>query len=172
MGIFLTSWCRPPPLIRNSGSPIHCQWVTAIPSRRHPTLVTDLAKRLANQLGIPFLPSWNRRARARTENDAEQQHASTQRDRYAGDQGGIPAGPVLLVDDMIDSGWTLTMAGYLLRAHGSGWSIPLHSPRHPEGIQHDDLARLTGVLLLCSHLGLPNDPIGAADAARVESTGT
>jgi ATP-dependent DNA helicase RecQ len=32
----------------------------------------------------------------------------------------IPAGPVLLIDDIIDSGWTLTLAGWLLRTKGSG----------------------------------------------------
>jgi ATP-dependent DNA helicase RecQ len=36
----------------------------------------------------------------------------------------ITDGPVLLVDDIIDSGWTLTMAGYLLRKHGSGPVYP------------------------------------------------
>jgi ATP-dependent DNA helicase RecQ len=32
-------------------------------------------------------------------------------------------GPVLLVDDIVDSRWTLTWAGYLLQSHGSG---PVH----------------------------------------------
>ena len=32
-------------------------------------------------------------------------------------------GPVLLVDDLVDSGWTLTVAGWLLREAGSG---PVH----------------------------------------------
>ena len=31
------------------------EWVTAIPSRRHPRLVYDFASRLANSLGIPFV---------------------------------------------------------------------------------------------------------------------
>jgi ATP-dependent DNA helicase RecQ len=31
---------------------------------------------------------------------------------------------VLLVDDIIDSGWTFTMAGYLLRTNGSGLVHP------------------------------------------------
>jgi ATP-dependent DNA helicase RecQ len=35
----------------------------------------------------------------------------------------VPLGPVLLVDDLVDSGWTLTVAGWLLRAAGSG---PVH----------------------------------------------
>lgn len=36
----------------------------------------------------------------------------------------LPPGPVLLVDDIIDSGWALTMAGYLLRNHGNGEVYP------------------------------------------------
>ena len=35
----------------------------------------------------------------------------------------MPAGPVILVDDIVDSGWTLTVAGMLLRSQGSG---PVH----------------------------------------------
>jgi ATP-dependent DNA helicase RecQ len=30
------------------------------------------------------------------------------------------AGPVILIDDVVDSRWTLTVAGQLLREHGSG----------------------------------------------------
>ncbi|HWQ70587.1 MAG TPA: ATP-dependent DNA helicase RecG, partial [Patescibacteria group bacterium] len=37
----------------------------------------------------------------------------------------LPAGPVLLVDDMVDSRWTLTVAAWLLRSHGSGEVLPL-----------------------------------------------
>ena len=38
-------------------------------------------------------------------------------------EGDVREGPVLLVDDIVDSGWTLTVAGWLLRTHGSG---PVH----------------------------------------------
>ena len=31
---------------------------------------------------------------------------------------------ILLVDDMVDSGWTLTMAAVLLQRHGSGPVYP------------------------------------------------
>ena len=37
----------------------------------------------------------------------------------------LRAGPVLLVDDMVDSRWTLTVAAWLLRSHGSGEVLPL-----------------------------------------------
>ena len=37
----------------------------------------------------------------------------------------LPAGPVLLIDDLVDSRWTLTVATWLLRSHGSGEVFPL-----------------------------------------------
>jgi len=36
----------------------------------------------------------------------------------------VPAAPVLLVDDIADSRWTLTLAGWLLRTQGSGIVYP------------------------------------------------
>jgi phosphoribosylpyrophosphate synthetase len=41
----------------------------------------------------------------------------------AGSAVSLPPVPVLLVDDMVDSGWTLTLAAVLLQHHGSG---PVH----------------------------------------------
>jgi ATP-dependent DNA helicase RecQ len=38
---------------------------------------------------------------------------------------GVLAGPVLLVDDMVDSGWTLTVVAALLRRAGSGPVFPI-----------------------------------------------
>ena len=37
----------------------------------------------------------------------------------------LPGGPVLLVDDMVDSRWTLTVVAWLLRSNGSGEVWPL-----------------------------------------------
>jgi len=37
----------------------------------------------------------------------------------------VPTGPVLLVDDIVDSRWTLTVAAWLLREAGSGPVWPL-----------------------------------------------
>ena len=39
--------------------------------------------------------------------------------------GPVPSGPVLLVDDVVDSGWTLTVIAALLRQAGSGPVWPL-----------------------------------------------
>jgi ATP-dependent DNA helicase RecQ len=37
----------------------------------------------------------------------------------------VPPGPVLLVDDLVDSRWTLTVVGALLRRAGAGEVHPL-----------------------------------------------
>ena len=42
-----------------------------------------------------------------------------------GSTAAVPEEPVLLVDDMVDSRWTLTVAAWLLRSHGSGEVWPL-----------------------------------------------
>lgn len=100
-------------------------WMTAIPSRRHPRLLKDFAERLSNRIGIPFLP-----VLLRSEEALEQktmQNSTMQARNVIGTlavSGEVPPEPVLLVDDIIDSGWTLTMAGYLLRTQGSGIVFP------------------------------------------------
>jgi ATP-dependent DNA helicase RecQ len=43
----------------------------------------------------------------------------------SGKPAQVPGGPVLLVDDMVDSGWTFTIASVLLLDHGSGPVYPL-----------------------------------------------
>ena len=109
-------------------------WVTCIPSRRHPELVQDFAERLAMQMELPF-----HRALEKTEDRAEQKSManSTQQARnvdgsLAISREPVPTGPVLLVDDMVDSRWTLTVAAWLLRSNGSGevWPIALAVAGH------------------------------------------
>jgi ATP-dependent DNA helicase RecQ len=101
-------------------------WVTSVPSRRHPELVPDFARRLATALGLPFEP-----VLVRTDDRPEQKTManSTQQARNVDGslevRGQVRAGPVLLVDDMVDSRWTLTVAAWLLRSRGSGEVWPL-----------------------------------------------
>lgn len=100
-------------------------WITAIPSNRHPTLVPDFAARLATHLAIPFMPVIHRTGEAPQQKTM--QNSTMQARNAIGtltvDQE-LPDGHVLLIDDVIDSGWTLAMAGYLLRTNGSGLVYP------------------------------------------------
>jgi ATP-dependent DNA helicase RecQ len=97
------------------------EWVTAVPSRRHPGLVYDLASRLASALDLPFVE-----ALKRTSNAPEQKtmaNSSMQARNVLNTLEALPLvqpGPVLLVDDILDSGWTLALAGWLLCQGGSG----------------------------------------------------
>ena len=103
------------------------QWVTAIPSHRHPELVLDFAQRLAAKLQIPFI-----KAIVTNENRPEQKTMENSdkqaRNAFAAldvNQHKVLSSPVLLVDDMVDSRWTFTVAAYKLRQSGSGEVFPL-----------------------------------------------
>jgi ATP-dependent DNA helicase RecQ len=101
-------------------------WVTCIPSRRHPELVPEFARRLARALNLPFHSvlekTDDRPAQKEMENSSQQ---ARNVDGSLRINGAVPTGAVLLVDDMVDSRWTMTVATYLLRAHGSGPVHPL-----------------------------------------------
>ncbi len=93
------------------------RWVTCVPSLRHPNLVSDFAARLAEALNLPF-----RAALVRTGDRPEQKTManSTQQARNVDgalevDEQNMLPGPVLLIDDMVDSRWTLTVSAWLLR---------------------------------------------------------
>ncbi|MCZ2112605.1 MAG: ATP-dependent DNA helicase RecG, partial [Anaerolineae bacterium] len=109
-------------------------WVCAIPSRRHPTLVPRLASDIARKLGIPFIPAL-RRVRDTAEQKLMQNKVMQSRNVLdsLGIEGSIPDGPVLLIDDIVDSRWTLTVAGYLLRENGSGVVYPFTLARATGG---------------------------------------
>ena len=96
-------------------------WVTAIPSREHPALVGGFAHRLATRLGLPCVPCLEK---VRDVPPQKEMENSTQQARNVLNVfavvGSVANSPVLLVDDIIDSGWTLTIAGIALRRAGSG----------------------------------------------------
>ena len=110
------------------------EWITCIPSQRHPNLVPDFAERLANRLGLPF-----HRVLEKAEDRAEQKTMTNSTQQARNVDGSLvvsakhlPCGPVLLVDDMVDSRWTLTVAAWLLRTYGSGvvWPLALALASH------------------------------------------
>ncbi len=100
-------------------------WVTAIPSTRHPNLVPDFARRLAALLRIPFYPAIHRIREAPEQKNMQNGYMQARNviNTIQIDQR-MSQEPVLLVDDIIDSGWTLAMAGYLLKKQGCGQVYP------------------------------------------------
>jgi ATP-dependent DNA helicase RecQ len=101
------------------------QWLTCVPSKRKPLLVSDFARRLAALLDIPFLPviekARENEPQKRMENSAQQVRNVLKAFLVERD---ILAAPVILVDDVIDSGWTMTMTAALLRMSNSGSVFP------------------------------------------------
>ncbi len=100
-------------------------WVAWVPSQRHPTLVADLARRLADRLGLPALEVVTVAAETpsqRSRNNSVQQAANA----LAGYAitGDPPDGPVLLVDGLVHSQWTLTVVGARLRDAGAPAVLP------------------------------------------------
>jgi ATP-dependent DNA helicase RecQ len=102
------------------------KWVTYVPSLRHPMLVPDFAQRLAAELNLPFVIALEK-TDARPEQKTMQNSAQQARNVDGSLKiiaNHLPAGAVLLVDDLVDSRWTLTLAAWLLRKHGSGDVFP------------------------------------------------
>ena len=112
-------------LLRSFVQEKQIQWVTSIPSLRHPELVKDFAKRLAAKLGLPYLEVLAKTQDARPQkelNNSNLQWKNAYESFEA--RGEIRNGNVLLVDDMVDSKWTFTCCGYILRKQGSGEVFP------------------------------------------------
>ena len=101
-------------------------WVTCIPSLRNPNLVPDFAERLAAVLGLPFHPCL-----VKTADRPEQKSRANSAQQARNVEGSLGfsrnpvlPGPVLLVDDMVDSRWTFTVAASLLRKRGCSAVFP------------------------------------------------
>ena len=98
-----------------------------VPSAAHPGLNEAFAQRLATLLGLPFASCLTTRAAARPRSSMQNSAPAGRRTRarsWASATRPSGPGPVLLVDDLVDSRWTLTVAGSLLREHGAGPVLP------------------------------------------------
>ena len=103
------------------------EWVTCIPSQRHPDLVPDFTRRLAKSLDLPF-----KQVLIKTEDRPEQKTMANSTQQARNIDGSLALTdevlsdrPLLLVDDMVDSRWTFTLAAWLLRSNGCGEVSPL-----------------------------------------------
>lgn len=123
-------------MIREWGPQPKPTWVTCVPSLRHPDLVPNFSKRLAAALDLPFhlvIVKTDDRPEQKTMENSTQQARNID-GSLALNGEPVPHGPVILVDDMVDSRWTLTVAAWLLRKSGSGevWPMALSQTGHDE----------------------------------------
>lgn len=96
------------------------QWVTCVPSLNHPVLVPDFAQRLAVRLGLPFVDAIHKIVNNEPQKNQQNRfHQCRNLDGVFEISENIPETAVLLVDDVIDSGWTVTVLAALLRHAGS-----------------------------------------------------
>ncbi len=106
--------------------------VAAVYSQRHPQLIHSLAERIA---AVGRLPMLGVVQSTPAPDGGGHRGNSAQRVRALHDAFEVPpematalrelSGPVLLVDDLVDSGWTMTLAGRALRRSGAPGVLPL-----------------------------------------------
>ncbi|HYN93665.1 MAG TPA: DEAD/DEAH box helicase [Pilimelia sp.] len=106
--------------------------LVAIGSRRRPSLVESLARHISTVGRLPLLGAV---PPAAADQAAGGRGNSAQRVRALHEAYALPkplastaaalTGPVLLVDDLVDSGWTMAVVGRLLRQAGAPDVLPL-----------------------------------------------
>jgi ATP-dependent DNA helicase RecQ len=100
--------------------------VIAMPSRSRPLLVDSLARGIAEIGRLPYLGALapvNGGPTGQPGGNSVFRLAGLW-DRFGADGLDVPAGPVLLVDDLADSRWTLTIAARTLRRAGATAVLP------------------------------------------------
>lgn len=101
--------------------------IVHVESATRPQLVADLAAGLARVMQLPVVGTWAIAdpsvgpGRGAT-NSAQRVAAVTRRYELRAD---VPSGPVLLVDDLVVTGWTLTVAAVALREAGASAVLPV-----------------------------------------------
>ena len=105
------------------------EWVTCIPSLNNVELVPQFAERLANALDLSFKTVFSKTPglsdQKSMNNDQFRVRNAWQAMQLA--EKEVEPGPVLLVDDIVHSRWTLTVAAWFLRDNGCGpvWPFAL-----------------------------------------------
>jgi ATP-dependent DNA helicase RecQ len=104
--------------------------VVTLPSRTRPVLIAGLGERIAATGRLAYLGGLGYSGDV----PQERQHNSAQRLRWLWHDLTLPGplgasvarldGPVLVVDDRIETGWTMTVAAKLLRAAGAPAVLP------------------------------------------------
>jgi ATP-dependent DNA helicase RecQ len=92
-------------------------WVTFVPSLDHPELVADFAKEVAVKLKIPYSPAIVKVSPSRPQKKMmnTSQRLKNIKDVFVVNDEMVLNGGVFLIDDVVDSRWTLTWLAKLLR---------------------------------------------------------
>jgi ATP-dependent DNA helicase RecQ len=97
--------------------------VTSIPNR-DTDAITDFARKLADQLGLDYVTAVECLPEGAHQEDMNNSYQQASNVLAGFTISGVHSGPVLLVDDFIDSNWTMSVVGNLLLQHGSGPVFP------------------------------------------------
>jgi ATP-dependent DNA helicase RecQ len=107
--------------------------VVTLPSRARPVLITSTGQRIASIGRLPYLGALDYVTGdgpgPRRHNSAQRLcalwHALTVPDDLREAIASHATGPVLLIDDRVETGWTMTVAAKLLRESGASAVLPL-----------------------------------------------
>lgn len=100
-------------------------WVCCVPSHNHPGLVPDFARRLAYRLELPFADGVTKIKDNQPQKSQQNRfHQCQNLDGTFAIHQPIQQGPILLLDNIVASGWTLTVIAALLQQTGSGPVYP------------------------------------------------
>ena len=100
-------------------------WVTAVPNAGETDRTSDFAARLAERLGLPYVPAVVRVADRPPQSEMYNSAQQLANVRGAFEVRDPLPGPVLLFDDVVSSRWTLTAVGHLLRTAGVEAVLPV-----------------------------------------------
>jgi ATP-dependent DNA helicase RecQ len=106
-------------LIRRWGPVPAPTWATAVPSRTASDVVVDFARRLADTLGIEFVDAVVRTADNRPQKEMQNSYQQARNVLDAFGVRTVRPEPVLLIDDIVYSRWTMTVIGNLLLQEGA-----------------------------------------------------
>jgi ATP-dependent DNA helicase RecQ len=101
--------------------------VVAMPSRRRLVFIESLARGIASVGRLPFAGTlgWKGAPPSGSPGGNSAFRLASVWDRFSADGLSLPpAAPVLLVDDLVDSRWTMTVAGHELLRAGAGAVLP------------------------------------------------
>jgi ATP-dependent DNA helicase RecQ len=98
--------------------------VVGMGSRTRPHQLAHLARRIAEIGRLPLLGTLPPRGPRPAQHANSAQRLAAVWDAVGEPEFSVPPGPVLLVDDVIDTGWTITVAARLLRRAGASAVLP------------------------------------------------